>query len=254
MGSNKAFYFEGTKSPVLLIHGYTGGPYDLKPLGAFLHRKGHPVVGVRLKGHGTKPKDLAGVTLADWHHDIKKGMGRFATFDGLSVIGLSVGALLAIALAACTKEVTKLVLLSPALKFKTLAETIIFAAQRGLIPKSACLPKLSGGSDIADEAAKKRCPSYQEMPIEGLLEAEKLRVSAIEQLPSTLVPIFAAFGKYDGAIDVQGSKSILRRHVKESLFIKEYGRSKHVLTLDYDQKELFFDIERFLSGEFFTGE
>lgn len=249
--SNKEFSFEGTKSPVLLIHGYTGGPYDLRPLGSFLHRKGHRVVGLRLKGHGTESKDLAGVTFNDWQQDIKEGLTKFAILDDLSVIGLSVGALLAINLAASIRGVSRLVLLSPALKFTTSAEVIVAAAQMGLIPKGASLPKLSGGSDIADEASKKRCPSYKEMPIEGLLEAEKLRKIAIEQLPRLSVPIFTAFGKFDSAIDVRGSKSLLKKHARSSLFIKEYGRSKHVLTLDYDHKELFFDVDSFIDDQFF---
>lgn len=53
------FFLEG-KSDVafLIIHGFTGTPYNVKPIGEYFHNKGHTCLGILLPGHGTKVEDL----------------------------------------------------------------------------------------------------------------------------------------------------------------------------------------------------
>ena len=47
------FFFSGNKIGCLLVHGFTGAPTEMLPLGQFLSDKGYSVLGVRLSGHGT---------------------------------------------------------------------------------------------------------------------------------------------------------------------------------------------------------
>ena len=54
----KEFYFKGNNTGVLLIHGFTGTPYEMRFLGEFLRDKGCTVRGILLKGHGTTLKDM----------------------------------------------------------------------------------------------------------------------------------------------------------------------------------------------------
>ena len=47
------FFLPGTNGgAVLLIHGYTGTPAEMRPLGDYLQQLGYTVLGVRLAGHG----------------------------------------------------------------------------------------------------------------------------------------------------------------------------------------------------------
>ncbi len=43
----------------LLVHGFTGAPDEMRPLGEALAAAGFPVRAVRLPGHGTSVDDLA---------------------------------------------------------------------------------------------------------------------------------------------------------------------------------------------------
>ncbi|MBQ0067843.1 MAG: alpha/beta fold hydrolase [Phascolarctobacterium sp.] len=104
------FYLEGTNGKaVLLIHGYTGTPSQMRMLGEYLNGEGYTVCAPLLPGHGTNVEDLRKTRVKDWYKcvvDVYDELHK--TFFDIAVIGLSMGGLLAIRLAA-EKKVWKLV-------------------------------------------------------------------------------------------------------------------------------------------------
>jgi pimeloyl-ACP methyl ester carboxylesterase len=60
------FEFPGKRPACLLIHGFTGTPWDVRPLGEALARAGHAVRALRLPGHGTTPRAMLEVRAPDW--------------------------------------------------------------------------------------------------------------------------------------------------------------------------------------------
>lgn len=98
----ESFLLEGKNNKaVLLLHGYTGAPSEMRPLGDYLHALGYTVSCVRLPGHGTSIKDLEATTATDWYCAAEaECLELLARFDSVYVAGLSMGGLLAIKLAA----------------------------------------------------------------------------------------------------------------------------------------------------------
>lgn len=98
----EAYRLEGNNGKaVLLIHGYTGAPGELRPLADHLHSMGYTVLGVRLPGHGTSVEDLETTTAKDWYDEAAKGAQTLLQeFTEVFVAGLSMGGLLAIKVAA----------------------------------------------------------------------------------------------------------------------------------------------------------
>src|SRR5206468_213430 len=96
----------------LLIHGFTATPDEMRPLGEALAARGFPVRAVRLAGHGTEVADLAGTRWTDWFASVAEGAERLRRdVPVLAVAGMSLGALLALHLAATRPaEVSALVL------------------------------------------------------------------------------------------------------------------------------------------------
>ena len=86
---------------VVMVHGFLSSPAELRGLGDALHAAGLPVIGVRLRGHGTSPWDLSTRTLDDWVGSVRQGQRIMA---GLAerhvVVGFSMGGSLAIIRAA----------------------------------------------------------------------------------------------------------------------------------------------------------
>ena len=95
------FFFEGGRSGVLLIHGLTGTPMEMKLLGKGLNRAGFTVHGMQLAGHCGNVEDLLATGWHDWYASVEKAADELRSkVDHLFVGGLSMGALLALKLAA----------------------------------------------------------------------------------------------------------------------------------------------------------
>jgi carboxylesterase len=237
----------GGRSQILLLHGYTGSPYDLRVVGDFLAKHQCHVVAPLLQGHGSKSRLLNNVEYVDWLNQANAVIESFDKTRPIIIGGLSMGALLAISLAA-RYQIKALLLFSPALSLTLLAKLTIMSADFGLINKNAFLPKLSGGSDIMDPEAKQKTPAYKEMPVGGLLQFNKLRLMAKKSLIDVACPVFMAFGKHDASIDAYDSYRIAMAGLrqKQPVFSQFYDRSKHVVTLDYDREKLCHDLWQFL--------
>lgn len=95
------FKFEGDRRGVLLVHGLTGTPAEMRLLGKRLHREGFTVSGVQLAGHCGDEGDLLATGWRDWYASVELAAERLrGEVDHLFVAGLSMGALLALLLAA----------------------------------------------------------------------------------------------------------------------------------------------------------
>lgn len=245
--TKKGYELAGEKAEALLLHGYTGSPYDLKPMASYLSSLGVLVNVPLLKGHGTKPRDLFSCTAEDWLTQASIVLEGFNEKKPLILGGLSMGALMAIILAGAHKKVRGLLLFSPALKLTYSAQLTIISAKLGVLDKNFSFKKLSGESDINDPIARMKTPAYPEMPVAGLLEFEKLRVQALDAIKNVTCPIFLAFGKHDSAINAYDSHEAIVGLARTPLVAKFYDRSKHVITLDFDRERLCNDVSAFLS-------
>lgn len=95
------FYLEGGPLGVLLIHGLTGTPMEMRLLGKGLHGAGFTVHGMQLAGHCGDTDDLLATGWRDWYASVEAAADALrGKVDRLFVGGLSMGALLALKLAA----------------------------------------------------------------------------------------------------------------------------------------------------------
>lgn len=95
----------GGEHAVLLIHGLTGSPFEMKYLARQLNRAGFTVKGPCLAGHGSTLADLKKTRWQDWYgtaHDSFKELKR--DHAKISVAGLCMGALLALKLSVDLEE------------------------------------------------------------------------------------------------------------------------------------------------------
>jgi carboxylesterase len=127
-----------TAKSILLIHGFTACPFEMRELGETLYRQGYNVFGVRLAGHGTSESDFAASSRIDWLNSARRGLAITALFGRETVvIGESMGGALAVLLAQkYPTAVAKLILCAPCFRIKDpRAELITFRLMQWLIPR-----------------------------------------------------------------------------------------------------------------------
>lgn len=108
-----------TAQAVVLIHGFTNCPHQFQKLAPLLHARGHNVLSLRLPGHGyadrltTRLVEMTEGALIDSTNaavDIACGLGEQVT-----VIGFSLGGILAGWIAQQRADITNAILISPAI-------------------------------------------------------------------------------------------------------------------------------------------
>jgi len=118
---NKAFHLYPSvpgKAGILLIHGFTASPWEMRPLGEILCRAGYTVAAVRLPGHGTSPEDLSQRRYEEWIEAARRTCDTLQQEnDHVHAMGISTGALVSAALAS-EKPLSSLILLSPFLAMR----------------------------------------------------------------------------------------------------------------------------------------
>src|SRR6266550_4675865 len=95
------FRFDAGPSGAVLIHGVTGCPASMRPLGEWLAERGVSTIGPRLPGHGTSWEDLDGTTWQDWEREVEDALADLRSrCPDVIVVGLSMGGSMAIHIAA----------------------------------------------------------------------------------------------------------------------------------------------------------
>jgi carboxylesterase len=99
------YYLPGGRSGVLLIHGLTGTPTEMRFVAKGLNRAGFTVYGMQLAGHCGDEEDLLKTGWHDWYRSVGEAADRLRKdVDHMFVAGLSMGSLLALKLAADRPE------------------------------------------------------------------------------------------------------------------------------------------------------
>jgi carboxylesterase len=94
------YTLRGGRAGVLLVHGLTGTPTEMRFVARGLHEAGFTVHAVQLAGHCGTSADLVATGWRDWYESVEQAARALrAEVDHLFVAGLSMGAVLALELA-----------------------------------------------------------------------------------------------------------------------------------------------------------
>jgi len=246
--NTREFFLPGEGLSVLLIHGLTGTPYEMRYLGQQLADAGMRVAGVRLAGHAGAPEELASVTHANWYESVVEGFERVRAYgDPNVVVGLSMGALLAARLALDQPEaVAGLAMLSPAFFLPTSARLLL----RSLRPTARFADQLflyrSGGSDIHDAAARSTHPGSRLMPLSAALQLIELSDYVRPRMSSLEQPALLIHGRKDHvcpfAKNVEFIRSRLGSKLRRFVPLEE---SFHVITVDSERERVAREVVEF---------
>jgi len=225
---SEPYLADGSRSGVLLLHGFTGSPASILPWAEFLAEAGYSVSAPRLPGHGTKWQEMNQTTWQDWYGEAERALMELAgRTDRIFIAGFSMGGALSVRLTERHPElVTGLILLNPAL-----------LDPHSLIRRASLLRYFKNSlKPTASDIAKPNPPihGYAETPLKALYSFSLLLADIKPRLPRIETPILLFRSVQDHVVPAASSELILHeaRSSDKNLVLLE--NSYHVATLDHD--------------------
>ncbi|MBI3785044.1 MAG: alpha/beta fold hydrolase [Deltaproteobacteria bacterium] len=245
LDDGRAFLLPGGAAGCLLLHGFTATPQEVSYLGRELHLRGYTVSGARLAGHGADVSEFARSTRRDWYASARDALLDLrARIPAVAVVGQSMGALLALQLAAeRPDDVAAVALLAPAIRLNS----------RWLHWIRPLLPLIGGpnrhvakkNSDIADATARRERRCYAQIPLSAFHELLQLQRDVRRLLSQVKQPVLIVHSRQDHTCSM-ASVEILKRLLPELPQVLIVEKSYHVLSVDRERDRVAATVAAFL--------
>lgn len=240
MKGAEPFLLPGSKHGVLLVHGFTGSPSEMRLLGEYLNgEKGYTVLAPRLGGHGSAVRDMEIMKWPQWYGAVEDGYHFLkALCTTISVVGLSMGGLFTLKLST-EYEVAKIVSLNSPIfiadkRLKFLPLVKLFRKYE--IKKRRKLPNLDPLYSIY----------YEKVPLKSIVSLQSLIRHVEEKLPDVKTPILVVQSKHDHTVKPESGSYIFENVGSRHKEMRWFERSGHLISLDMERDEAFKVIADFL--------
>lgn len=248
-----SFFLEGGDVGVLLIHGLTGTPVEMRYVGKGLHKAGFTVYGVQLPGHCGNEVDLAATGWKDWYAGVEQALAALKTRVKTVVVGgLSMGAVMSLHLAAKHgAEISGLLLYGTTLWYDgwtipwysilwkplintplgrnyTFMEKYPYGIKDERLRRRVVQNMLSGNSADAGLAG---------MPACGVRELWKLVAEVKKELPSIYAPALILHAREDDVSSVRNAYYVAR-NLGGPADVSLLDDCYHMITVDRQRDEV----------------
>ncbi|MDQ6646193.1 MAG: alpha/beta fold hydrolase [Pseudomonadota bacterium] len=259
------FLLEGDRRGVLLIHGLTGTPMEMRLLAKGLNNAGFTVYCMQLAGHCGDVEDLLATGWRDWYASVEQAASHLlGRVDHLFVGGLSMGALLSLKLAADhPQQVTGVGVYGATFRYD--GWSIPWSARLSfLLP---LLKKLGIGRGqmaleqppygLRDERLRAQISAAMQSgdstvagllgnPWHSLADLYQLSVKVRRQLPQVTSPCLVAHASEDDVASVRNAELVIRGvNARTELLLLE--DSYHMITIDKQRRTLIAHSVRFFN-------
>ena len=249
---------EKTDKAVLLFHGLTGSPFEMKKYGDFLFKNGYDVFCYSFPGHGDRISEIETVTYQDWCNFAQEKYTKLRkNYDKFFVSGLCLGAAMAVYLGEHNKDLTGIVALSTTLFldgfcipwtisllpfalstiirfYYTFPEDDCFGVKNERTRKS--LAKITAKANIGMDNYPLNC-------VDGLL---KLSKNVRKNLKNVTCPILCIHSKYDNLSSTKGAKVVLNGVSSSIKKYIELNDSYHMVLYDNEKEFVMNSVKEFL--------
>lgn len=222
------FFLQGGPTGILVIHGYTGAPPEMRLVGEAFNAAGLTVSGPRLPGHGTTFEEMNRCKWTDWTAHVEQSYEALRErCERVFVAGLSMGSLLTLYLAAHHPEIPGAIAYSPATwpQNRLLPLTPLFRYFVKSKPKGK-------KSDLVDPLADQQVWSYEVDPVPAASQLYALAVRVRRLLPTLTVPLLVMYSTGDGAIHPTSAQRTYDLAGSQDKQIIKLEGSGHVITAD----------------------
>ena len=235
---------ESLPSPygALVLHGLTSSLESVTPVAERLAAHGIPCAVPWLRGHGTRPEDLVGVSWRDWYADASAALDDLlGQCERAVVVGLSMGGLVALHLALERPErLQGVVAVAPALRqAHPLAPLVPFVAPfrrfLGVPPRG-----------FADLTRASLVRGYPRLPTSAYLQLVAYARWLEPRLAAVRVPVLILHSRVDRVIHPDSATRIYARLGCQEKDLRWFERSGHEMLVDCEAEAVLDAVEEFV--------
>nr|WP_106781597.1 alpha/beta fold hydrolase [Lysinibacillus timonensis] len=226
---------------ILMLHGFTGGPYEVKPLANYIKEHTNWIIECpTFCGHG-EILSLNGYTAEHWLLDAEIAYRKLLKVaDEIIVVGFSMGGVIALYLANKYK-VNKIVLLSAAAKYIAPKQ---FLKDLHLLVKDAI-----NGHLIDNELFKRYEHKINNVPVSSAVQFMRIVRMVTPLIRSINVPTYIVQGKCDGIVPYATANYLYNQLPSSEKYIFFSPNGKHHICYSDDCGVWFPEILKFLQGK-----
>ncbi len=231
----------------LLIHGFSGSPPEMRPLGEYLANHGIRVEGIRLAGHGTEPEALTDLTWLDWLYSAQEGLRKIQqsrSKENVVIVGFSMGGLLGLHLCAEHDDSIGGIV--------TISSPIYFQDRRiHLIP---IVRHIHPWHDVrrpgkhTDPDAHKRYHSYRRYPLIAVDYLLDLMRVTRRILPDVTTPALIMQGMQDSVINPKSARYLHEHLGSKRKELVWWHNSGHGVPFDSEREQVWSKVLQFVKG------
>lgn len=237
----KPFILGEGKTGIVLIHGFTACPVDMRPLGEYLAAKGYTVYAPLLAGHGATPQEMSTTKWEDWRLSAQEAVDILRQkCTKVLALGHSMGGLIALSLAASGKVDGVVSINAPIIY----AERELYSAER-LLPRIQYVEKPNNENEI--HVNKEGLPhfSYIKVPVKCLVSLTKAITPVQKSLAKIKCPSLIIQGLDDKTVNPRSGRIIeksIKRAKKEIIY---WQHEDHYIVLGTARENMAMKIDCF---------
>ncbi len=248
------FYMEGNEVGVLLVHGYTGSPPEMRPIADYLHQRGgYTVSGPLLPGHGTRPQDLQGIRWRQWANAVNYHYRNLAAHcQQVFIGGLSMGGVLSLHQAEAladepNRKLAGVIALSTPMYvthwLAPLAPIVKHVVRwRGNHQSMEQKVGVLNKGAVKDVWAYLRTPSHADHQVLLLIKQTRYRLAAVDE------PILIIQSRLDPTAPPPSAEIIYNRVSSTDKQLIWLENSSHVITVDNERARVIQAVYDFINA------
>jgi carboxylesterase len=258
---------QAARTGVLLVHGLTGTPAEMRVLAKGLNKQGFTVYAVQLAGHCASMEDLIDTRWTDWLDSVEAGLLRLAQHvDRVVVGGLSMGAVLSLAMAerhpdkvagVCALSTTfrydgwsmprytRLSFVLPLFRALGIGRHSVFMEEPPYGIKDVALRARVVAQMHSGDSAAAGLPGN---PWWSVIEMHRLSAHVLARLSQVRAPCLVIHARNDDISSVSNAQDIMRRASGARVELVLLEDSYHMITIDRERRTVIARTAAFVAG------
>jgi len=195
---------------IVLTHGFLASPAETKAFGERLAALGYPVIGPRLKGHGTSPWDLRKRTWEDWLASVEHAYRIMAGLtEQVCIVGFSTGGALGLQLASAQPDcLAGIVAIGVPIKFRSKNMSFVVPVVHGANKLVKWFSSYEGVIPFRPNESEHPDINYYSMPVHGLFELGQMANAVKSNLENIHCPVYLIQSDEDTVVDPRSAQII----------------------------------------------